>query len=114
LDDDWRHEVIALAAGVPGCDPGDIIRALLRKKDWGSIVIAAKCIETAINVPLDLRTKVDNALEGILPPKDWDDVIGLLEIGRTVAPILARGLAGYHLSGMVYSLDFFRISNTSP
>jgi energy-coupling factor transporter ATP-binding protein EcfA2 len=114
LDDPWWHEVIALAAGVPGCDPGDVIRALLRKKDRESVVVAAKCVETAINVPLDLRTKVDNALEGILPPKDWDDVIGLLEIGRTVAPILARGLAGYHLSGMVYSLDFFRLFEYEP
>ena len=114
LDDRWWHEVIALAAGVPGCDSGHIIRALLRKKDRESVVIAAKCIETAINVPLDLRTKVENALERILPPQNNDDVIRLLEIGRTVAPILARGLAGYDLGGSVNSLDFFRLFQYEP
>ncbi|HXB67409.1 MAG TPA: NACHT domain-containing protein [Candidatus Acidoferrales bacterium] len=108
LDDPWWHEVIALAVGIPGCDPVRIISALVRKEeDRDAVILAAKCLETAIHIPLDLRKDVEDGLEGILPPQDWEFAERLREIGLTVAPILARGLLNYNAIGKVNSLVFF-------
>jgi hypothetical protein len=114
LDDPWWHEVIALAVGVPGCDVVPIIRALLRKKNRQSAILAAKCLETAINVPLDLRQSVEDALERILPPTNYDEAQSLLEIGSTAAPILVRGLLKYDPNGQAWSLYLFRLFEYEP
>jgi energy-coupling factor transporter ATP-binding protein EcfA2 len=114
VDDPWWHEVIALTAGAPGCDPRVIIRALLRRSDTESIILAAKCLETAINVPFDLRNKVEKAVERILPPRGFEDAQRLREIGLTVAPIIARNLAGYSVLDKSYSLSFFRGFDYDP
>ncbi len=108
LDDPWWHEVIALAAGIPGCDPAGIIRALLRRKDRKALILAAKCLETAINVPLDVRKQVEDALKKILPPKDTASANELREIGMTVAPIIASGLLQYDANGRTFSLVVFQ------
>jgi hypothetical protein len=107
LDDPWWQEVVALTVGVPGSDPSEIIRALLKKGDRESVILAAKCVETAVNIPLDIRKKVEAALERILPPSSFEQGIELREIGLTVAPILARGLLKYDRHGKVQSLIFF-------
>lgn len=114
LDDPWWHEVIALAAGSPGCDPGGIIRALLHKKDLDSIILAAKCLETAIVVPLKLRKKVESALNRVLPPNDFDHTEKLREVGLTVAPILASGLLKYGVRAKACSLAFFESFEYDP
>jgi len=113
LDDPWWHEVIALAAGVTGCDAVKIISAILERKDREAVILAAKCLETAISVPLSLRARVEAAVEGILPagPQDWQ---GLLEIGLTVAPILARRLRGYDANGKWCSFQFFQSFEYEP
>jgi energy-coupling factor transporter ATP-binding protein EcfA2 len=114
LDDRWWHEVIALAVGVAGCDPVKIIRAILQKKGPEAVILAAKCLETAIDVPLDLRIRVEAAVEGILPGRDPEDFQGLLEVGLTVAPILARRLLSYDARGKEQSLDFFQMYEYEP
>jgi hypothetical protein len=108
IDDPWWHEVIALAAGIPGCDAAAIIDRFLSKKTPKNIFMAAKCLETAISAPLELRKKVEDALEHILPTTDWELGQSLLEIGLTVAPILARGLLDYSANAKVRVLIFFQ------
>ncbi|MEO5730307.1 MAG: NACHT domain-containing protein, partial [Byssovorax sp.] len=52
--DPWWHEVIALAAGIPGADAAHIINALLQLTgedlETGTI-LAASCTETSIDLP---------------------------------------------------------------
>ena len=116
LDDPWWEEVIALTAGAPGCDPGVIIRALLQKGKVGNIILAAKCLETAIRIPIDLRKQVEASLEGILPLSygTSDLLLQLVEIGSTVAPILASGLLSYAFEVLERSLLFFVLFQYEP
>jgi energy-coupling factor transporter ATP-binding protein EcfA2 len=114
LSDPWWNEVVALAVGIPGCDPAAIIRSLLGKKNRQCVILAAKCLETAINVPIDVRKEAENAIEQILPPRDFRDVSTLSEVGLTVAPILARGLLKYDSSGKGWSLDVFNSFEYEP
>jgi hypothetical protein len=106
-DDPWWHEVIALATGIPGCDAAGIVDCFLSKKKPESTFMATKCLETAISVPLDLRKKVEDALEHILPANDWELRQQLTEIGSTVAPILARNLMDYAAEEKGFAIDFF-------
>jgi hypothetical protein len=94
-DDPWWHEVIALAAGIPGCDAAEIIECFLKKANPEDIFMATKCLETAVSAPLDLRRKVEGELERVLLPRAIGSELTdrLPEIGLTVAPILARHLA---------------------
>jgi hypothetical protein len=107
VDDPWWHEVIALAAGIPGCDAAGIIDCFLRKETPEAVFMATKCLETAVSIPLHLRKKVEDALERILPQRNWELRQRLPEIGLTVAPILARGLANYDATGRAFFVDFF-------
>lgn len=113
LDDQWWHEVIALAAGVSGSDPATIIGGVLREKGLEAVILAAKCLETAINVPLDIRAKVEVAIESILPPRNYE-FGGLPEIGMTVAPALARRLPSFDAVGKWLSLKFFERYEYEP
>jgi hypothetical protein len=108
IDDPWWHEVIALAAGIPGCDAAGLVDCFLSKKTPQSIFVATKCLETAISVPLDLRKKVEDALEHLLREESWVFGERLPEIGLTVAPILARNLLGYAAAEKVLALKFFQ------
>ncbi|MGA2146137.1 MAG: NACHT domain-containing protein [Bryobacteraceae bacterium] len=108
VDDPWWHEVIALAAGTAGCDAAAIIECFLLRGKPYDILMATKCLETAVSVPLDLRAKVESALERALPKIGLDSISWLPEIGLTVAPILARDLANKEsYAGEVY-WTFFR------
>ena len=107
----WWHEVIALAAGVPGCDATLVIRTLLEKK---AVILAAKCLETAVKVPVEVRKEVECALEEILPPKNFGEAHELAEIGLTVAPILTRLLPTYSAGGKEGAIWFFRWFEYDP
>ncbi|SPF52239.1 conserved hypothetical protein [Candidatus Sulfopaludibacter sp. SbA4] len=106
-DDPWWHEVIALAAGVPGSDVAGMMDCLLREDNDEAIFLAAKCLETAVSVPADLRMRVEDALERTLFGVNWLPTVRLTGIGMTVAPILARGLANGAPHVKARSLDFF-------
>lgn len=93
MGDPWWHEVIALAAGIPGCDSTKIIQRFLLNGKPEDIFMATKCLETAISVPIGLRKNVETALGGVLPMMPGELEMRLPEIGLTLAPILARDLA---------------------
>jgi hypothetical protein len=111
-EDAWWHEVIALAAGVPGGNPGRIARGLLGKKNDVATVLAAQCLETAIDMPLGVRRGIEKSLEKLVPPRESQGVQRLQRIGMTVAPLLLKALLNgssserfwclYTLQGMDY------------
>ncbi len=88
----WWQEVILLGAGVPGADSGEIVEALLDHRDRTAIVLAARCLETTVDLPLKVRRRVENALAEIVPPRDYQEAKELAMLGQVVAPLLARSL----------------------
>jgi hypothetical protein len=110
LEDPWWHEVIALAAGISGCDPIPLIQALLSKNSREATILAAKCMETAASIPPDLRNKVEECLMPYL-----DDTRDLLEIGLTAAPLVLRNLSMYRgAQRMMHPLAFLGTFNYEP
>jgi hypothetical protein len=105
IDEAWWDEVFALAAGLPGCDAPRVIRALLAKN---AAITAAKCLETAVKLPMDVRKEVEHAIEQMLPPQSAGATRELTEIGLTVAPILTRLLPTLQGAGIYHSIWFFR------
>jgi predicted NACHT family NTPase len=90
--DDWWQEVIALAAGVPGGGPALITRELLAKNNDFATVLAAQCLETAIDMPLSVRQRIEKRLEKLVPPRDFNGIERLQRIGMTAAPLLLKAL----------------------
>jgi energy-coupling factor transporter ATP-binding protein EcfA2 len=90
--DPWWHEVILLAAGVPGSDPGAIARGLLAKKDDLANLLAAQSLETAVDMPLSVRRRIEKALEGLIPPRDFRSAERLGKVGDIAAPLLLKHL----------------------
>jgi hypothetical protein len=84
-----------------------VVDCFLSKNKPEGIFMATKCLETAISVPLDLRKRVEDALEHVLPTGNWELRQLLPEIGLTVAPILARGLLDYGNIEKAFAIDFF-------
>jgi hypothetical protein len=92
FEDAWWQEVIPLAAGVEGSDPGRIARDLLAKKKPEAVILAAQCLETAIDMPLAVRRRIEKELDRFLPPRNFADVWRLARLGVTVAPLLVKAL----------------------
>jgi hypothetical protein len=94
--DPWWSEVITLAAGVEGSDPAQIVRALLACRAAAATILAAKCLQTAVDLPRVLRRRVEKALEGTLRKLSWHaiDRQSLGEIELMAAPILVKELHG--------------------
>jgi energy-coupling factor transporter ATP-binding protein EcfA2 len=92
--DEWWHEVIALAAGVPGADAGALIAGILKNEGELAIFLAAACVETAIEVPVQLRQRVETAVAQLISPNDdWNSAERLGRVGPIVVPTLVRALA---------------------
>ncbi|MBI3681587.1 MAG: NACHT domain-containing protein [Acidobacteria bacterium] len=91
-DNRWWHEVIALAAGAEGSDAGAIVTKLLAKQDPAAVILAATCLETAIQVPLKLRQRVENEIGKLIPPRDHKTVRMLVNVGDVAAPLLMKTL----------------------
>lgn len=70
--DKWWHEVIVLAAGFPGADAAGMVRALL-SKDGQEVaegtMLAAQCVETAIELPRALREDIEARVAKLVPPR---------------------------------------------
>lgn len=90
--DPWWHEVIVLAAGAPGADAGRLVKGLLRKKGEVATLIAAQCLETAVQMPLDVREKIEHRLNQLVPPKTEDEAMRLVSLGIIAAPALIQSL----------------------
>jgi hypothetical protein len=64
----------------------------LAKKDDVATVLAAQCLETAIDMPIEVRQQIEKRLQRLVPPRDFEGVSRLQPIGMTVAPLLLRSL----------------------
>lgn len=91
-DQPWWHEVIVLAAGVPGSGAGNIARRLLSKRRDAATFLAAQCLETESDMPLEIREKIERELQRMIPPKTVREARRLGSLGIVVAPVLARSL----------------------
>jgi hypothetical protein len=91
-DDPWWHEVIVLAAGTQGADAGRLVNELLRKEGPAATFLAAQCLETAVQMPLDVREKIEQQLSKFIPPKTTEDVVQLINLGVVAAPALTKAL----------------------
>jgi hypothetical protein len=113
----WWHEVIVLAAGVPGSDSGQIVSDLLTKGERGAVLLAAQCVETAIEVPVKVRQEVEKQLERFVPPDDPESADELGRLGKVVAPILAKALprtVGYQRAFTLWALKGTEYSPAIP
>jgi energy-coupling factor transporter ATP-binding protein EcfA2 len=90
--DNWWHEVIVLAAGVPGSDGGLIPRKLLAKKSLKADFLAAQCAETEIDMPRAIRERIEASLRKVIPPASFRDADRLTKAGLIAAPILVKTL----------------------
>jgi hypothetical protein len=103
-EDPWWHEVIPLAAGVQGSDPRRIARGLLAKKSDVATILAAECLETAIDMPLSVRQQIEKALGKLVPPRDYGDLTRLRGLGVIVAPLLLKVLPKADTHGRTLTL----------
>ncbi len=93
FEDPWWHEVILLAAGVPGSDPERLVSRLLAKDSAVATVLAAQSVETAIEMPLKIRRRIENKLADLLPPSSHKSANRIAQSGAVVAPLLIKSLA---------------------
>ncbi len=103
-DDPWWQEVIVLAAGVPGSDPAGLVDGLLEHGDRVAVILAARCLETAVDLPLQTRERVEKELAKIVPPKTDGEAKELMRLGPIVAPLLVRSLSAAEFEVLPYTL----------
>jgi len=113
-EDPWWHEVIPLAAGVQGSDPRRIARGLLAKKSDVPTILAAECLETAIDMPLSVRQQIEKALEKLVPPRNPEDMVRLRRLGVIVAPLLLKVLPKADSEGKGWTLLALRRIDYDP
>ena len=89
-DDPWWHEVIVLAAPIAG--GGTIPRRLLAKRSIPAKFLAAQCLETETEMPLQVRERIEKAMQTLIPPKGWNEAQRLGVLGIVAAPILIKSL----------------------
>jgi len=111
-DDPWWEEVIVLSAGVSHAEPARLILGLLQGVSPRATFLAAAALETATDVPVEVRNKVEARVAALVPPRAFLDAERLIRIGPLVTPYLiaalstARGderfLAAYVLARLDY------------
>ncbi len=102
--DKWWHEVIVLAAGFPGANAELIVRGLLRKdgeRIATGTMLAAQCVETAIELPSTLRSEIETRVAMLIPPKTTAEFAALHKMGDVAAPVLFRALKKADADGKV-------------
>ena len=92
FEDSWWHEVIILAAGIQGADAGRLANALLEKKGPIATFLTAQCLETAVQIPIEIREKIELQLRKFVPPQTGSDINKLAQLGIIVAPALTKAL----------------------
>src|SRR5262249_40807124 len=93
-EDPWWHEVIVLAAGTQSADAGRLASELLRKQGPAATFLAAQCLETAVQMPLEVREEIEKRLAQFVPPKTLDDAEKLIALGALAAPALTKAIGG--------------------
>jgi energy-coupling factor transporter ATP-binding protein EcfA2 len=91
-NDSWWHEVIVLAAGVPGTEGGLVPRKLLAKNTSKATLLAAQCAETEIDLPWNIREKIERSLRKIIPPTNFTTANRIADLGFIAAPALLKTL----------------------
>ena len=95
-DDPWWDEVVMLASGIPGADAARLVEALLRidgKRTGRATLLAARCVETSIELPQSLRKNIEQRLEALIPPKSEEEIDLLVGFGNLIGPVLLKALA---------------------
>lgn len=93
--DKWWHEVIALAAGIPGADAALIINNLLqlRGETLGiGTILAASCTETSIDLPPSTREIVERRIGELISSENTKNRDQLAILGHIAEPILLKRL----------------------
>ena len=55
-------------------DAGRLARTLLRKKEPVAVFLAAQCIETGVQIPLNIREEIERQIAKFVPPKTNEDI----------------------------------------
>lgn len=94
-DDMWWDEVIMLASGIPGADAARLVDALLQMdgaQTGRATLLAARCVDTAIELPQSLRAEIERRLEKMIPPRTNAEVRLLSTFGSLIGPVLLKAL----------------------
>lgn len=93
---EWR-EVIVLAAGLARANEREqIIKRLITRGDSEPRLrhqlhlLAVACLETTIELPLDLKKEVSKRLRKLVPPNNLTEAKALASAGELALPFLAR------------------------
>lgn len=113
-EESWWHEVIVLAAGIPGGGSGTIPRKLLARKKPAAVFLAAQCLETETDMPLAVRERIEKALQRMVPPKSWAAARRLRNLGVLAAPILTKSLQTADVDGRRLTLYTLWDMNYDP
>ena len=112
--DPWWHEVIVLAAGVEGADSDRLTSRLLSAGGHTGLVLAAQCLETAVDVPISRRKEIEQGLDKLIPPTDVDTLRSLLRVGALAAPLLLKAIDRSTGSGLGFTLFFLAHTAYDP
>lgn len=93
-NDQWR-EVIILAAGVAQKHQRErLLRRLLStgRDDHGArhrhFLLAIACLETAPELPIDLRRELETAVSEVVPPRTMSEAVAIASAGELAVPLL--------------------------
>ncbi|HEU4404113.1 MAG TPA: NACHT domain-containing protein [Polyangiaceae bacterium] len=115
--DPWWHEVIALAAGLPGADAARLVGQLL-SADGDTIgagtMLAAQCAETAVMLPEAQRRVIEERIRQLIPPTSKEAQHRLEQLGDVAGPILLRELERADVDGKALILDMFGLIGYGP
>lgn len=113
----WWHEVIVLAAGFPGANAELIVQRLLRadgdKVAMGTM-LAAQCVETAIELPSTLRSDIEKRVATLVPPRTTEQFGALLEMGDVAAPVVFQAFETADANGKASIINLLTIMDYGP
>lgn len=116
-EDPWWHEVIALAAGLPGTEATTLIDRLLAA-DGDAIgagtMLAAQCAETAVILPVAQRATIEGRIRQLVPPRRAEDEARLLALRDVAGPVLLRELERADVNGQASIVDMLGEIRYSP
>jgi hypothetical protein len=95
--DRWWHGVIELAAGLPQLDSAELVSALLEADQSNAAdvsVLAARCAETAPELPERIRRVIARRFNALVPPEHLLAAERLFEIGDIAASAVLRAMRG--------------------
>ena len=87
--DPWWHETIVLAAGLAGSHANTIVSQVLARKGVKAVLVAAACLETALEIDVELREEVEANLE-VLLRNVRVNFSSLQEVAELAAPAMLR------------------------